>query len=379
MGLNDSYNSNSHRGKKQHESKLKAVLESIQEHLKNVDCKKDFCSCFNCCKCSKYKNICMHGQCSSCGSCYCYLTPPCLMNTFSQSGSNGETIQLNPTLNTGPTFITGPNIDASPTLDTGPNILTGPILDAGPNVITGPNLDAGPTIDTGTNIIASPTVDTGTAISTGTNITASPTIDTGTAISTGTNITASPTVDTGTAISTGTNITASPTVDTGTAINTGTNITASPTVDTGATISDRPIGLNTSQGSYEYAYIFNLDSQTIEAGSNINFSINGTVTKGFVHKPGTDLIYISNTGIYLINFYITGNKTNQFTLYQKDNPVLDSTYISLADLQLGIGFITASAGDFLYIKNHSGNATIPQQTTSYESKINAFIFIQKIN
>ena len=475
MADNGLANSKSQRHRKQHKSKLNSILETIQEHFKIENCKKDFCSCFNCCKCSKYKNICMHGKCASCGSCYCYINPPC-----QQAGSDGKTIQLSPTVNTGPTVITGPNKQISPSLDTGgkiitgpiaytgPNVLTGPslstgstvdvgpgvdtgstvftgpILDAGPNVLTGPAVDASPTLDTGATIVtaptidASPTLDTGATVLTGPfldagptvltgpTVDASPTVDTGTTvltgpvldagptILTGPTVDASPTVDTGAtvltgpvldagpAVLTGPTIDASPTLDTGATIVTAPTVDASPTVDTGTSIQTDPTfqvnlagttGANGPTGSTgadrfidfdeslvlsEYAYIFNSNVQTIGVEADINFSNNGVITNGIIHTPCTNLISLANTGIYLINYYVIGNETNQFALYQNANQVLVSTYVSAADIQLGIGIVTASAGDFLTIKNHSSEVAVTLQTLSHRTPTNAAIFIHKI-
>ena len=106
------------RGKK-NEASITDKLKSDVGNQKIENCKEDFCSCFNCHKCSKYRNTCMHGKCTSCTSCFCYSFPPCQANPLSEAGANGQTVQLSPTLNTGPTVITGPNKQISPSLDTG--------------------------------------------------------------------------------------------------------------------------------------------------------------------------------------------------------------------------------------------------------------------
>ena len=250
MECNDINKKNEHRHKNKQSEKFD-ILKWFQE---NKNCKKDFCSCFNCCKCAKSGRPCGHGRCISCCSCYCYTYPPCLMGSIGQTGSsgqmdsNGQPIQITPTLNTGPTIQTGPTNQISPTIDTGTSILTGPNIDTGPAILTGANTDTAPTLDTGATILTGPNIDIGPAVLTGSNIDTgptvdtgttnqiSPTLDTGTAIQTGTTNQVSPTLDTGPSIQTGTTNQISPTLDTGPSIQTGTTNQISPTLDTGPSI-----------------------------------------------------------------------------------------------------------------------------------------------
>ena len=137
-----------------------------------------------------------------------------------------------------------------------------------------------------------------------------------------------------------------------------------------------------SRGLSEYAYIFNLIDQTIAFEETILFSNNGVITAGISHTPGTDLITLSNAGDYIINYYVAGMETNQITLYQNGNPVLGSTCGSVDGTKLSQGtvIITACAGDFLTLKNHSNVAavTLLASQNGAQANVNAFILIQKV-
>ncbi len=419
MEFNSINSNNELRSKKQKNQSPKLnILEYSKELQKNRNCKEEFCSCYNCCKSKRFENVCKHGQCTSCCNCYCYILPPCQVASNSQADSNsqmGSTIQITPTLNTGPNFQTGPTNQISPTLDTGSTLQTGttnvisPILDTGPFVQTGstnqisptldtghvlqtgttnqisPVLDVGPFIQTGTTNQISPTLDTGPVFQTGTTNQVSPTLDTGPVLQTGTTNQISPTIDTGSVFQTGTTNQIRPTLNTGSVFQTGTTKQISPKTDTGTTGTAKTTRLaeyGSSQGLSEYAYIFNFLSQTITAEKNIAFSNNGIITSGISHTPGTDVISLINAGQYLIYFYVLGVRTNQFTIYHNNSPVLGSTYSSMSATQpiQGMVIITASAGDYIVLKN-SSSATAVMLKSSADgilSNVNASILIQKI-
>ncbi|WP_374756627.1 BclA C-terminal domain-containing protein, partial [Dyadobacter bucti] len=128
-----------------------------------------------------------------------------------------------------------------------------------------------------------------------------------------------------------------------------------------------------ASGIAEYAYIYNLNAQVVALEADVAFSDNGVIKGGITHAPGTTNITLTTAGDYSIWFHVSGVEPNQFTLFQNGAPVAGATYGSGAGTQqnTGMTIITASAGDVLTVRNHTGAAAVTLQTLAGGTQINA--------
>ncbi len=263
------------------------------------------------------------------------------------TGPTGDTGMTGATGATGPTGLigaTGPaGIPGGPTGATGPTGLTGA------TGATGPTGDTGATGLTGDTGATGPTGDTGATGLTGDTGATGPTGDTG---ATG------PTGDTGATGLTGDTGETGPTGDTG---ETG------PTGDTG------PTGATGTNGLSEYAYIYNLDAQTVPLETDILFSTNGVIVGTIAHAPGTSTIQLGSAGDYAVWFNAAGVEPNQFALFHNGAPAAGSIYGSGAGTQPnpGMVIVSAAASDTLTVRNHTSAAAVTLQTLAGGTQINA--------
>ncbi len=134
--------------------------------------------------------------------------------------------------------------------------------------------------------------------------------------------------------------------------------------------------------SPEIAYIYNLTPTIIFFEEDIPFDTNGSLTGGFIHIPGSTDITIINTGMYKVNFSVSGVEPNQFTLFLNGIPLPGSTYGSAAGTQQNNGQVVffASAFDILTLRNHSSSSavTLSSAIGGMESSVNSSIIIQKL-
>jgi len=128
-----------------------------------------------------------------------------------------------------------------------------------------------------------------------------------------------------------------------------------------------------TSGIAEYAYIYNLDAQVVALEADIIFSSNGVIKGAITHTPGTSTITLGTSGDYSIWFHESSVEPNQFTLFQNGTPVAGATYGSGAGTQqtTGMTIITASAGDVLTVRNHTGAAAVTLQTLAGGTQTNA--------
>ncbi len=243
---------------------------------------------------------------------------------------------------------------------------TGPIGAAGSTGATGA---AGTTGATG------PTGSTGSTGAAGTNGATGPTGPSG-----GPTGPTGPTGSTGSTGAAGTNGATGPTGSTGAAGTNGvtgpTGPSGGPTGPTGSTGSSGATGATGATGSAggisNYAYIYNLTSQVVAIDADITFDTNGLITSGFTHMPGTSGINVSNSGVYKVDFSVSGVEPNQFTLFVNGSAVAGTTYGSGAGTQQNSGqaLIAMSAGDVLTLRNHSSAAAVTLQTLAGGTVVN---------
>jgi BclA C-terminal domain/Collagen triple helix repeat (20 copies) len=161
---------------------------------------------------------------------------------------------------------------------------------------------------------------------------------------------------------------------------------AGPTGPTGATGAVGPAGATgpagPAGGLAEYAYVYNLDGESVAIEAAINFDANGVMTTGITHAPGNAGIQVVNAGDYKVSFSVSGTEPGQMALFRNGVVVDGATYGSGAGTQQDTGqvIVRAGAGDVLSVRNHSSAAAVTLQTPSGGTQANAdaSILIEKI-
>lgn len=151
---------------------------------------------------------------------------------------------------------------------------------------------------------------------------------------------------------------------------------------TGATGVTGETGQTGPQGLSEYAYIYNIDAQTVPLEADVTFSNNGIIVGTITHFAGTYTIQLGSAGNYVIWVNASGVEPSQFAIFQNGTLVPGSIYGSGAGTQYNTGMviITAYIGDILTLRNHSSTAAVTLQTLAGGTQVNsnASILIQKI-
>ena len=135
-------------------------------------------------------------------------------------------------------------------------------------------------------------------------------------------------------------------------------------------------------GVSEYAYVYNVTSRTVPVGEDVLFDLNGPITAGVTHTPGSAEIIAVNAGTYEINFSVSSVEPSQFALAVNDAADPSTIYGSGAGTQLTTGqaVLTLDAGDVLTLRNHISAAAVTLQPIAggTENNVNASIVIKKL-
>jgi hypothetical protein len=171
---------------------------------------------------------------------------------------------------------------------------------------------------------------------------------------------------------------------------TGASGTAGATGPTGATGSAGPAGAvggigpggpPGGAGTVAYAYIYNLGTQSVAIDANVNFDSNGDLS-GFTHTAGTTGLAVASAGEYRVDFSVTADEPNQFTLMDNGLAVPGSTYGSGAGTQQNDGQVVLhlAAGDVLTLENHASAAAVTLQTLAggTETNVNASLTAEQL-
>ena len=136
-----------------------------------------------------------------------------------------------------------------------------------------------------------------------------------------------------------------------------------------------------AQTTPAYAYIFNLEEQTVAIDAAVRFDSNGVIL-GVAHDPGTAEIRIVMAGVYTIAFSLSGAEPSQFGVFVNGQVVLGAVFGSGAGAQQNNGQITVAlaAKDVVTVVNFGSAAavTLPSFTGGKQANVNASISIQKI-
>jgi len=88
-----------------------------------------------------------------------------------------------------------------------------------------------------------------------------------------------------------------------------------------------PAPATRSGNSSEYAYIYNIGTQTMKLNESVLFDHNGAISSGITHSIGTSDIILIHEGIYLITFYAYGGTHHSsFGLFLNDRLVDGGLY-----------------------------------------------------
>jgi hypothetical protein len=155
---------------------------------------------------------------------------------------------------------------------------------------------------------------------------------------------------------------------------------------TGGTGGSGATGATGPRGISEYAYIYNLLPQTVAIEGDITFSNNGVIVGTITHAPGAPgaaQIAFGSAGDYAVWFDAAGTEENQFALFLNGVLVPGSIYGSGAGTQPnpGMVIITAAAGNFLTVRNHSSNAAVGLASVigGTQANANASVLIEKLS
>lgn len=136
-------------------------------------------------------------------------------------------------------------------------------------------------------------------------------------------------------------------------------------------------------GLSEFAYIYNLTSRVVPIEGDVLLDLNGPITAGITHTPGSALVNIVNAGTYEINFSVSGVEPNQFALTVNGVPEPSTVYGSGAGTQqtTGHAILTLGSGSVLTLRNHSSAAAVTLQPNAggTQENVNASLTIKKLS
>lgn len=136
-------------------------------------------------------------------------------------------------------------------------------------------------------------------------------------------------------------------------------------------------------GVSEYAYLYNLTSRVVPIEADVLLDLNGPITAGITHTPGTAAINIVNAGTYAISFSVSGTEPGQFSLTVNGVPQPSSVYGSGAGTQQNTGqaLLTLGAGSVLTLRNHSSAAAVTLQPVAggTQPNVNASLVITRLS
>jgi hypothetical protein len=134
-----------------------------------------------------------------------------------------------------------------------------------------------------------------------------------------------------------------------------------------------------------YAYIYNLGSQTVLAGSSISFSNNGVMSAGITHTAGTTDITVTTAGTYEIDFTTTASfQYAQVALFLNGTARPEMRFGSQTFdpiVKHGHGILTLAANDVLSLRSDTGsnNFSLTNNTGGTGQIVNASVLIRRLN
>lgn len=134
-------------------------------------------------------------------------------------------------------------------------------------------------------------------------------------------------------------------------------------------------------GLLGYGYIYNTSTQIVPSESSVIFDSNGLIN-GFIHTAPSPFVVITSSGVYKIDFSVTGNIPNQFAIFVNDVPQPSSIYGSSIGTQQNNGSVILSlnTGDVVTLVNHTTGFDVTLSTTvgGTQNNINASMNIERL-
>jgi hypothetical protein len=134
-------------------------------------------------------------------------------------------------------------------------------------------------------------------------------------------------------------------------------------------------------GHPNYAYVYNLATETVLTETDVTFDSNGSLL-GFTHAAGTAQITVVTTGHYRIDFSASGTEAGQFAVFVNAVVVPGSDYGSGAGTQQDNGslILTLTAGDVITLRNHTSSAAVGLATAigGSQANVNASMLIEQL-
>ncbi len=103
----------------------------------------------------------------------------------------------------------------------------------------------------------------------------------------------------------------------------------------------------------EYAYIYSVGLSSTPSFSSAVFTNNGIMTSGIFHAPFSSSIGFSTPGVYKIEFSVSADQSNLFSIYKNGTEVPGSNYRSSAANQQNNGMVIVDilSGDAIELRN----------------------------
>lgn len=132
----------------------------------------------------------------------------------------------------------------------------------------------------------------------------------------------------------------------------------------------------------EYAHVYQLAGQSVPLGGAIAFGLNGLMTSGITHNPGSSFIFINVTGIYKIDFSVSATTASQIAVFQNGIAAAGSRYGSGVGSAQNTGsvIVSVTAGDVIQLTNSGSSAglNLPANIGGSQSASNASVVIMKL-
>lgn len=139
-----------------------------------------------------------------------------------------------------------------------------------------------------------------------------------------------------------------------------------------------------SDAPADYGYVYSESAQTVDAGQVVQFDnqIGGNASVSLM--PGTGEVTVAHSGIYEVQFSVTGLDANQFAIYVNGSLVPGSTYGSSTTADRvqtnGQTMLVMVGGEVVTLRNRSGlyDESLPLMTGGTETNVNASLIIRSL-
>jgi hypothetical protein len=128
--------------------------------------------------------------------------------------------------------------------------------------------------------------------------------------------------------------------------------------------------------------VYNLAGETVPLEAAVTFDMNGTLSAGITHVPGSAAITVVNSGTYAITFSVSGVEPNQMAVFVNGVVVPGSIYGSGSGTQTSGGqvIVAIPAGGVITLVNHTSTAAVGLQALAGGTQTNtdASVVIEQV-